>query len=106
MVPYERIYLKTWDNSKLINRNAYHQPGVEAGKKAAGEVIALQSKIIIFLRDNSDLPHTIESISESIEANGQQEKVFLICEHLAEQGERRIKKTTSKLLDQVTFQWV
>ncbi len=92
--------------SNLININAYHQPGVEAGKKAAGEVIVLQSKIIIFLRDNSDLPHTIESISEAIEANGQQEKVFLICEHLAEQGERRIKKTTSKLLDQVTFQWV
>ena len=31
---------------RLININAYHQPGVEAGKKAAGAVIALQLKII------------------------------------------------------------
>src|SRR5208283_978230 len=32
--------------ASLININAYHQPGVEAGKKAAGAVIALQLKIL------------------------------------------------------------
>src|SRR5208283_253294 len=30
----------------LINVNAYHQPGVEAGKKAAAEIIQLQTKIL------------------------------------------------------------
>ncbi len=30
----------------LINVNAYHQPGVEAGKKAAGEVLAAQKRIL------------------------------------------------------------
>lgn len=29
----------------LINVNAYHQPGVEAGKKAAAEILALQKKL-------------------------------------------------------------
>ena len=30
--------------ASLVNINAYHQPGVEAGKKAAGTVIALQAR--------------------------------------------------------------
>jgi glucose-6-phosphate isomerase len=32
----------------LININAYHQPGVEAGKKAAGTVIELQKKVLAY----------------------------------------------------------
>jgi glucose-6-phosphate isomerase len=31
--------------ASLVNINAYHQPGVEAGKKAAGTVIDLQKKV-------------------------------------------------------------
>ena len=36
--------------ASLININAYHQPGVEAGKKAAGEVLALQQKLMEALK--------------------------------------------------------
>lgn len=32
--------------AELIDTNAYHQPGVEAGKKAAGEVLALQGRLL------------------------------------------------------------
>ncbi len=32
--------------AELIDVNAYHQPGVEAGKKAASEVLALQARIL------------------------------------------------------------
>ena len=32
--------------ASLVNINAYHQPGVEAGKKAAAAVLGLQSKIL------------------------------------------------------------
>src|SRR5581483_156044 len=32
--------------ASLIGINAYHQPGVEAGKKAAGGVIALKLKLV------------------------------------------------------------
>ncbi|XP_042416010.1 glucose-6-phosphate isomerase 1, chloroplastic-like isoform X5 [Zingiber officinale] len=35
----------------LVNINAYHQPGVEAGKKAAGEVLALQKRILTVLNE-------------------------------------------------------
>ena len=34
-----------------INVNAYHQPGVEAGKKAAQATIQLQSRVFAFLRN-------------------------------------------------------
>src|SRR5688572_1102967 len=36
--------------ASLVGINAYHQPGVEAGKKAAGSVIALKLKIVEALR--------------------------------------------------------
>src|SRR5437588_11197008 len=35
--------------ASLIGVNAYHQPGVEAGKKAAASVLALQSKVLATL---------------------------------------------------------
>src|ERR1041385_8154549 len=37
-------------HASLVNINAYHQPGVEAGKKAAEEVLALQGKVVAELR--------------------------------------------------------
>ena len=35
--------------AELINVNAYHQPGVEAGKKAAAQVLALKPKLLAAL---------------------------------------------------------
>jgi len=35
--------------AELIDTNAYHQPGVEAGKKAAADVLALQEKLLAAL---------------------------------------------------------
>jgi glucose-6-phosphate isomerase len=32
--------------AELIDTNAFHQPGVEAGKEAAGEVLALQARLL------------------------------------------------------------
>jgi glucose-6-phosphate isomerase len=37
--------------AELIDINAYHQPGVEAGKKAAAEVLALQGRLEAVLAD-------------------------------------------------------
>ncbi|GAU34400.1 hypothetical protein TSUD_217400, partial [Trifolium subterraneum] len=37
--------------ASLVNINAYHQPGVEAGKKAAGEVLALQKRVLAVLNE-------------------------------------------------------
>jgi len=64
----------------LVNINAYHQPGVEAGKKAAAAVLELQAKIVKAL---STTPRTAEQIAHDIGAADAAETVYLVLEHLA-----------------------
>ena len=69
--------------ASLVNINAYHQPGVEAGKKAAGAVIALQLRVQAYLVEKKGHPLTAAQISSGIGAHDGFEMVFKICEHLA-----------------------
>jgi glucose-6-phosphate isomerase len=39
--------------ASLVNINAYHQPGVEAGKKAAATVLDIEQKVIAYLKGTS-----------------------------------------------------
>jgi glucose-6-phosphate isomerase len=64
----------------LVNINAYHQPGVEAGKKAAAAVLELQAKIVKAL---SATPQTAEQIARNIGGYDETETVYLVLEHLA-----------------------
>jgi glucose-6-phosphate isomerase len=80
----------------LVNINAYHQPGVEAGKKAAGVLIALQLKVVQFLKDNGCKAFTAEQIASSLGDQSQAESVFRICEHLAANPDRGILKAAGK----------
>src|SRR5437773_2372618 len=56
----------------LVNINAYHQPGVEAGKKAAAAVLTLQGKIVGAL---SGSPQTADQVSQKIGAADSAESV-------------------------------
>lgn len=69
--------------ASLVNINAYHQPGVEAGKKAAGNVIALQSRVLAYLAEKKGHTLTAAQIASGIGAHDDSEMVFKICEHLA-----------------------
>lgn len=69
--------------ASLINVNAYHQPGVEAGKKAASEVIFLQQKILSLLESSSDRALTVSEIASELGKDCSLEIIFRICEHLA-----------------------
>ncbi len=75
----------------LVNINAYHQPGVEAGKKAAGTVISLQGKVLSYLAEKKGHALTSAQIASGIGAHDGFETVFKICEHLAANG--RLKKS-------------
>ena len=90
--------------ASIININAYHQPGVEAGKKAAGDVITLQAKIIGFLSENSDSAHSVDEIADAIKDSESKETVFLICQHLSANEYRGVKKIGSGALTKITFQ--
>ena len=70
----------------LVNINAYHQPGVEAGKKAAASVLQLQNLVAEKL---SDEPQTAQAIADAVNAEAEVETVYLLCEHLAANGRAR-----------------
>ena len=66
--------------ASLVGINAYHQPGVEAGKKAAAAVLALQSKVLAALGSE---PRTAQELAAKAGAPDRVETVFLLLEHLA-----------------------
>jgi glucose-6-phosphate isomerase len=68
----------------LVGINAYDQPGVEAGKKAATGVIALQERLVAALRSSSGIPLTAEALAQK--ASGDAETAFKILEHLSANG--------------------
>jgi len=63
----------------LVNVNAYDQPGVEAGKKAATRLLQLQKQVSQKLA--ADRGKTAEEIARSIDADP--EDVFHVLRHLA-----------------------
>jgi glucose-6-phosphate isomerase len=73
--------------ASLVGVNAYHQPGVEAGKKAAASVLELQSKVLASLATS---PQTSDRIAAAAGAPDQAETVYLLLEHLAANGRARM----------------
>lgn len=67
----------------LVGINAYHQPGVEAGKKAAAAVLSLQARVLAAL---GPAPETAEQIAVKAGSPESSETVFLLLEHLAANG--------------------
>jgi glucose-6-phosphate isomerase len=70
----------------LVGINAYHQPGVEAGKKAAASILALQGKVLAAL---SAEPQTAEQLAAAAGASDVAETVYLLLEHLRADGRAR-----------------
>jgi len=69
--------------ASLVRINAYHQPGVEAGKKAAGEVLVLQKKVLSFLAASREQSFTAKEIGSAIGHQEKTEQIFRILLHLA-----------------------
>lgn len=71
--------------ASLVNINAYHQPGVEAGKKAATEILELQRAALEFLRGREG-DCTAEEVAAGIGSPERGETVFQILDALAVNG--------------------
>jgi len=69
--------------ASLLRINAYHQPGVEAGKKAAGEVLALQKEVLSFLAASGGQSFNAEEIGGSIGHPDKTGQLFRILLHLS-----------------------
>lgn len=89
--------------ASLINVNAYHQPGVEAGKKAAADTLELKDKILNYLQKNLDKQFQANEIANAIGSAERTEIVYKILDHLAANSEKQIVKTSMKPFDKSTF---
>lgn len=68
--------------ASMVNINAYHQPGVEAGKKAAGRILEIKKAVVEYLK-SSKKTATALAISKDIGMNDETETVFKLLEVLS-----------------------
>ncbi len=84
--------------ASLVDINAYHQPGVEAGKKMAGAVIALQNDVLAYLRKNSGRSFTAEEVAKAIGAEASVETVFKVLRHASANKDHHVIIISGKTL--------
>jgi glucose-6-phosphate isomerase len=68
--------------AELVDINAYHQPGVEAGKRAAQAVLDLEHRVLAALRAAGGKALTLDAVASAAQADDP-EPVFWILRHLA-----------------------
>ncbi|MEM9159882.1 MAG: glucose-6-phosphate isomerase [Verrucomicrobiota bacterium] len=85
----------------LTNINAYHQPGVEAGKKAAGAALELNLKIVAHLEANKGAFQDAGEIATAINESG--ELIYKIANRLAANGKSGISKQDSETWYEAKF---
>jgi glucose-6-phosphate isomerase len=76
--------------ASLIGINPYHQPGVEAGKKAAASVLDLQTRVIAALEDRGADAATCEELAAAAGAADNVETVFHVLERLSANPDRGV----------------
>ena len=69
--------------ASLVGINAYHQPGVEAGKKAAASILDLQRRLMAALRERGPAGATCEELASAVGAPDEAETAFHLLERLA-----------------------
>lgn len=89
--------------ASLVNINAYHQPGVEAGKRAARRILDLQLRIIRHLGEHRRHPQTATDVARAIGSPEDVETVFKILEHLAANEEREFSRTPGATAFDATY---
>jgi glucose-6-phosphate isomerase len=78
--------------ASLIGINAYHQPGVEAGKRAAERVIELQAALLSALRD-AGAPLTAAAAAAAAGHPEAAEAAYRVLRHLAANPDRQVRRT-------------
>jgi glucose-6-phosphate isomerase len=69
--------------ASIVNVNAYHQPGVEAGKKAAAVILQLQTDAVKALQGMTlSAPVTLVELAATVGAPDRVEAIYKILRHL------------------------
>jgi glucose-6-phosphate isomerase len=88
--------------AELIDVNAYHQPGVEAGKKAAAEALELQRTMVTHL-DIAKSPQTAAKLAEAAGATDDTVTAYKILQHLAANSGRGVRKVSGTTPEDTLF---
>lgn len=82
--------------ASLVNINAYHQPGVEAGKKAAASFLKLQQRLIAHLEANRGAFQSVPEIAAALGAEDQAVTLYKLLEHALLNPSKGIQKKLSE----------
>ena len=66
----------------MVGINAYHQPGVEAGKKAAARILEVRQRVETWLHNNPNTPTNALGLAEQLNLVDQTDWIFKILESL------------------------
>ena len=77
---------------ELVDVNAYHQPGVEAGKKAATKVLELQGKALAHLESHRGQSYDVDALAAAIGLPDEVETLWKVLEHVAANPDHGVKK--------------
>jgi glucose-6-phosphate isomerase len=82
--------------ASLVGINAYHQPGVEAGKKAAAAYLDLQKQVITHLRAHPGTFFTVPELAEALQVPDKAVAIYKLLEHALLNPARGITRKLSK----------
>lgn len=88
--------------ASLVNINAYHQPGVEAGKKAAAAVLELEQIALEELRANRGSEYTAPALANAINRQNDAELIFKLLNRLAVNN-RGVAATGNRMPSETRF---
>ena len=81
--------------ASFVNINAYHQPGVEAGKKAAATILELNTRIQNYLKNHPGSAFTAESLASALGEETDIETTFKLLCSLAAKPHSAFKTQTA-----------
>ena len=87
----------------FVNINAYHQPGVEAGKKAAASVLGLQTALIAALPSSESEAMTAEAVAKAANQPEMAETAFKLLNRLAKNPNSGVKMVLESPVTSSTF---
>lgn len=89
--------------ASLVGINAYHQPGVEAGKKAAASTLEIHKKVAAHLKANAGKALTAKQIAIDLGIESESELIFKLLEHMAFNGATQISRERQAPLTDSTY---
>lgn len=92
--------------AELVDINAYHQPGVEAGKKAAAEVLDLMHRVMGVFEGRTGVTLSLAEVAEEAKSDDA-EAVFMILRRLSAGTNGRIGRVqTENDASPLDWKWI